>query len=70
MEQEVVLAARLKELMAEREMGFLALSEKSGVPDRRLRRLAQGVNQDPPISVMRGICKGLDVTLDEFFKLK
>ena len=67
MEQNVVLAKRLKELMEVKGISFGELAQKSGLDARRLHRIANGVVSNPSVFVMMRICNGLEVTLDEFF---
>lgn len=67
MEQNGALAKRLKELMKEKGMNYKELAEKSGLPDRRIYRMAMGMTSDPGVFVMMKICNGLGITLDEFF---
>ena len=68
MEQNEVLAKRLKELMEEKGMNYRTLAEESGLPVKRVYRMAAGMTSNPGVFVMMRICKGLGVTLDEFFK--
>ena len=65
-EQNKVLANRLKELCEEKEMTYAQLAQKSGLPVRKIQRMAYGMVTDPGIFIMMRICKALDVTLDEF----
>ena len=68
MEQNVVLANRLKELMEEKGMSLREVAEKSEIPVRRLHRMANAGVSNPSVFVMIRICDALGVTLDEFFK--
>ncbi len=68
MEQNVLLANRLKELMQEKGMSFGDLAEKSGISVKRIYRIANGGVSNPSVFVMMDICRALGVSLDEFFK--
>ena len=68
MQQNEALAKRLKELMEEKGMDYRALAAKSGLPVKRVYRMVMGVTSNPGVFVMMQICKGLGVTLDEFFE--
>lgn len=67
MEANGALAKRLKELMAEKGVNYQVLAEKSGLPVRRIQRMAMGTVSNPGVFVMMRICNGLGITLDEFF---
>ena len=67
MEQNTVLANRLKEVCEEKNISYSTLAEKSGVPVRRIYRLASGMTSNPGIYTMMSICDGLEISLDEFF---
>ena len=67
MEQNVLLANRLKELMQEKGISFGDLAEKSGISVKRIYRIANGGVSNPSVFVMMDICRALGVSLDEFF---
>jgi transcriptional regulator with XRE-family HTH domain len=67
MEQNIVLANRVYQLREERNMNYNDLAEKSGLPLRGVYRIAQGGVSNPGVFVMMKLCKGLGVSLDEFF---
>lgn len=66
MEQNIVLSNRIKELMEEKGLSYNELAEKSGLPVRRVYRMANGLVSNPGIFIMIQLCKGLDLSLDEF----
>lgn len=66
MEQKIAVSSRIKELMEQKGLDYNALAEKSGFPVRSVYRLANGLTYNPGIFTMMKICKGLDVSLDEF----
>jgi len=67
MERNVLLSNRLKELCEEKGMTWQALAEKSGMPVKRVYRIYVGQTSNPSVFTMIQICKGLDISLDEFF---
>lgn len=67
MEQNIALANRLKELCEQKNLSYNELAEKSGLPLRRIYRMAHGGVSNPGVFVMMRICSGLEVSLDEFF---
>jgi len=52
--------------MEQRGMNYNELAEKSGLPVRRVYRMATGLVSNPGIFLMIQLCKGLEVSLDEF----
>lgn len=66
MDPNIVLSNRIKELMEQKGMNYVALAEKSGIPARRVYRIVNGLLSNPGIFVMMKVCKGLEVSLDEF----
>ncbi len=60
------VSKRLKELCKERNISYVELSKKSGVPENKIRRLAIGAPSNPGLLLMMKICDVLEVTLDEF----
>ncbi len=67
METNILLANRLKELCEEKNLSYNALAEKSGLPVRRIYRMACGGTSNPGVFVMMQLCNGLGMSLDEFF---
>lgn len=67
MEQNLVIANRLKGLCEEKNLSYNALAERSGVPVKRIYRIAYGNVSNPSVFVMLRICDGLEISLDEFF---
>lgn len=67
MEKNMLIANRLKELSKEKNISYNTLAEKSGVPVRRVYRMANGYISDPGVFLVMSICKALDISLDEFF---
>lgn len=68
MEQNKAIANRLKEVCAEKGMSYNDLADKTGIPLRRIQRLAMGCHSNPGVFLMLRICEALEISLDEFFK--
>lgn len=68
MEQHVALANKLKSLMEEKGVSYHDLANMSGLSTRRLYRIVNGVVSNPGVFVMRDICKGLEISLDELLE--
>ena len=67
MERKEAIKNRIKELMEQKGMTYNTLAEKSGIPLRRVYRLATGMTYNPGVFTMIEICDALGVSLDEFF---
>ena len=67
MEQNTALANRLKSLCEEKGISYADLAQKSGIPVRRIQRMAFGATSNPTVFMMLRICDALGITLDEFF---
>lgn len=67
MENRNVLGHRLKELCEQKNVSYSELAEKSGVPVKRILRMAWGGSSNPGVFIMLKICDALGITLDEFF---
>lgn len=66
MQSNIVIGNRLKELCKEKDITYSQLAVKSGMPVKRIYRMACGMNSNPGVFTMLPICEGLGVTLDEF----
>ena len=69
MEQHVVMANKLKSLMEEKGVSDRDLAKTSGLSVRRVYRIVNGVVSNPGVFVMRDICKGLAISLDELLEI-
>lgn len=67
MEQSRALANRIKELCEEKGMNHASLAKASGEPVKRIYRVMAGYMSCQSVLLLVRICKGLDVSLDEFF---
>lgn len=67
MEQRDAIGKRIQDLMEQKGLNYNTLAEKSGVPLKRVYRLANSMNSNPSVFLMMQICDGLGVSLDEFF---
>lgn len=67
MEQSRALANRIKELCEEKGMNYMCLAERSGEPVKRVYRFMAGAMSCQAILVLVKICRGLEISLDEFF---
>lgn len=68
MEQHVALANKLKGLMEEKGISYNDLANMSGLSIRRVYRIVNGMVSNPGVFVMRDICKGLEISLDELLE--
>lgn len=68
MEQHVALANKLKNLMEEKGVSYHDLANMSGLSIRRVYRIVNGMVSNPGVFVMRDICKGLEISLDELLE--
>ena len=68
MEQHVALANKLKNLMEEKGVSYHDLANISGLSIRRVYRIVNGMVSNPGVFVMRDICKGLEISLDELLE--
>ena len=62
-----MLGKRLKEVCQEKGISYRELAEKVDMPTSRIFRIANGMTTNPGIYTMIRICKGLEISLDEFF---
>jgi transcriptional regulator with XRE-family HTH domain len=67
MEQSRALANRIKELCKEKDMSQVGLAEACGEPVKRIYRAMAGTMSCQSVLFLVRICKGLDISLDEFF---
>lgn len=67
MEQSRALANRIKELCEEKGMNYACLAKTCGEPAKRIYRIMAGTMSCQAILLLVKICKGLDISLDEFF---
>lgn len=68
MGQNMAIANRFKELCEEKGMNYNTFAEKSGIPVRRIYRLAWGNCSNPGVFFMLRVCDALEITVDEFFQ--
>ena len=66
MESYAAIAKRVKGLMEEKGMTYSQVAEKSGLPYKKVYRLANVGASNPGMFTMKALCDALDVTLDEF----
>lgn len=62
-----LLAERVNELCKEKKLTYEELSSKSEVPIETVLQMADGSVKNPGIFAIAKICKGLDVSLKDFF---
>ncbi len=62
-----ILAERVNELCREKELTYEELSSRSEVPLETVLQMADGSVKNPGIFAIAKICKGLDVSLKDFF---
>lgn len=67
MEHSRAIANRIKELCEEKGMNYTKLAERCGEPATRIYRVIAGTMSCQAILLLVKICKGLDISLDEFF---
>lgn len=60
-------AARIRELTKARNLKIPALGEASGLPPSTIYSILDGKSSNPGITSIEAICKGLDVSICEFF---
>ena len=65
-EQEIIVN-RINELCMERNMTYYALASKSGVSLTTLMHIIDGTSGNPGVFTMKKLCKGLGISLKEFF---
>lgn len=58
--------ARLRQLMDQQQMSEYRLSQTSGIPLSTINSLFHKGNS-PTIPTLEGLCRGLNITLSEFF---
>ena len=62
-----LVAYRILELCAERNMAINALARSSAVPPSTLKNIINGVSQNPGIVTLKKLCDGLEISLTDFF---
>ncbi len=67
MEEQKILAKRIKFLCRERELSYYELSYKAAVPLTTLMHIIDGSTKNPGLFTISKICGGLKITLKEFF---
>lgn len=67
MEQQMILANRIKELCEEQQISFYLLSYRSSVPITTIQHIIDGSTKNPGLFTIGKICGGLGITLKEFF---
>lgn len=67
MEQNEMIANRLKSVCTDKKISYRELAEKSNVPVRQIYRMTYGQVSNPSVFVMMRICDALEISLDEFF---
>lgn len=63
-----VIRNRLRDLCEEKNINAKTLAERSGLSERMIKRMLLAGRTNPGVFYMIKICKGLGITLDEFFK--
>lgn len=67
MRQNDALRRRILELCAEHDMSVNALSLHCGIRQSTLNNIISGRNHSTTIHTVARICRGLEITLPEFF---
>ena len=61
------IGIRLGQLRKERGFTNCELSQKSGVPVTTLNHILRGYVKNPGVITLMKLCKGLDITMIDFF---
>lgn len=70
MEQQMIIAKRIRDLCEQQNVSFYELSYKSAVPITTLLHIVDGTVKNPGLFTIGKICGGLGITLKEFFDSK
>lgn len=68
--EQKILAERLQMLCEERKMSYYVLAARSTVPITTIMNIAHGNTKNPGVFTMMRLCRGLNVTMSEFFEEK
>ena len=61
---------RIKAICEEFNISLHALAQNAGVPDPTIRQFMQGIHDDIKIKILFKICKGMNMSMIEFFDSK
>lgn len=64
--QNKIFAKRMTELCEQKNITYHQLAQRSGLEYRRVYRIACGAHENPGLYTVMRVCKGLDVSIDEF----
>ncbi len=67
MELNEAIIERMKELAADRNMTIHQVIQKGGLNQATISELMSGRTKHPKVSTIQKFCKGLDITLNDFF---
>ena len=67
MNTKQMVALRIKELCAERNLTINALANVCGVPPGTIYSMLNEKSQNPGIVTIKKICDGFEITLGDFF---
>lgn len=61
------IRARISELMEEKSMSENRLICRTKMPPSTVKSVLKGKSENPRICTITGLCKGLDITVKEFY---
>lgn len=67
MELNEAIVERMKELAAEHNMTIHQVIQKGGLNQATISELMNGRTKHPKVSTVQKFCKGLDISLNDFF---
>jgi len=66
-EEKKTIGQRIEELKLEKDVTYYKIANKADIPVSTLMNLIKGRSNNPTLGTLQGICRGLEVTLIEFF---
>lgn len=62
------VAQRITELSQKKSISYYRIADRADLPISTLTNLVNGKTKNPTIETLHSICKGLDVSIQEFFQ--
>lgn len=61
------VAQRIEELSKEKAVTYYRIADRADIPMSTIMNLISGRIKNPTLGTLQGICRGLEVSLKEFF---
>ncbi len=65
--EEKTVGERIVELSREKAVTYYRIADRADIPMSTIMNLISGRIKNPTLDTLQGICRGLEVSLNEFF---